>query len=657
VQVRQGRLNFTTMADIPEGAPVMTGIFSVLNYPAIILFDSGASHSFISAKFSAKCQLPFHHTNGGVTISTPGGRVATYQINRHVPIKFGSLIIKTTLIILGLDSVDIILGTDWLTRHQAVIDIAARAIEVHSPTCGETTLYLPDQGCTRSCAFVMIESPVERIPVVCDYLDVFPDELPGMPSDRDIEFAIELRPGTAPISKRPYRMPPAELAELKKQLQELLDKGFIRPSTSPWGCPALFMKKKDESLRMCVDYRPLNAVTIKNKYPLPRIDVLFDQLVGAKVFSKIDLRSGYHQIKIRASDIPKTAFSTRYGLYEFLVMSFGLTNAPAYFMYLMNSVFMPELDKSVVVFIDDILVYSKNEAEHTKHLHTVLQRLRDHQLYAKLSKCDFWLREIKFLGHTISQDRVSVDPDKVQEVMDWKPPTTVRQIRSFLGLAGYYRRFIPDFSRIAKPMTELLKKGVKYDWSQKCEDAFHTLRQHLTTAPVLAQPDNTKHFEVYCDASGTGLGCVLMQDNRVIAYVSRALRPHEQNYPTHDLELAAVVHALKIWRHYLMGAHCNIDTDHKSLKYIFTQADLNMRQRRWLELIKDYDLEVHYHPGKANVVADALSRKAQCNCKNMDARVTTLCDELCKLNLEVVSSGALNYISVEPTLQEQIVRA
>jgi hypothetical protein len=265
-----------------------------------------------------------------------------------VPIKFGSLIIKTTLLILGLDSVDIILGTDWLSRHRAVIDIAARAIEIHSPTCGETTLYLPNQGCNRSCAFAMIESPVERIPVVCEYPEVFSDELPGMPPDRDIEFAIELQPGTAPISKRPYRMPPAELAELKRQLQELLDKGFIRPSTSPWGCPALFVKKKDESLRLCVDYRPLNAVTIKNKYPLPRIDVLFDQLVGAKVFSKIDLRSGYHQIKIRASDIPKTTFSTRYGLYEYLVMSFGLTNAPAYFMYLMNLVFMQRMKTSIL---------------------------------------------------------------------------------------------------------------------------------------------------------------------------------------------------------------------------------------------------------------------------------------------------------------------
>jgi hypothetical protein len=350
-----------------------------------------------------------------------------------------------------------------MTHHRVVLDVAARALEICSPTSEDLVLYLPSKDSTQSCAFAMMESRVKKIPVVCEYADVFPDELLGMPLDRDIEFAIELQPGTTPISKRPYRMSPAKLAELKKQLHELLDKGFIRPSTSSWGCPALFVKKKDESLRLCIDYRPLNVVTIKNKYPLPRIDVLFDQLFGAKVFSKIDLRSGYHQIKIRASDIP-TAFSTRYGLYEFLVMSFGLTNALAYFMYLMNSIFMPKLDKFVVVFIDDILVYSKNKEEHAGHLHVVLQRLREHRLYAKLSKCDFWLKEIKFLGHTISQASIVVDPDKVQEVMNWKPPMTVRQIRSFLGLAGYYRRLIPDFSRIAKPITELLKKEAKFVW-------------------------------------------------------------------------------------------------------------------------------------------------------------------------------------------------
>jgi hypothetical protein len=417
VQVKQGRLNFTTLEELSEGAPVMTGTFLVFNQLALILFDSRASHSFISQKFSVKCQLPFYHTQGAFMIATPGGKIATNQLNRNVPIQLGSKTVKTTLLILGMDNVDIILGTDWMTQHQVILHVANRIVEVHSLTCGKFTLYLPSQETTRSCAFSMIELPLEKIPVVYEYADVFPDELPGMLPARDIEFAIELQPGTAPISKRPYRMPPAELAKLKKQLQELLDKGFIRPSTSPWGCPSLFAKK-DESLRLCIDYRPLNTVTIKNMYPLPRIAVLFYQLVGAKVFSKIDLRSGYHQIKIRASDIPKTAFSTRYGLYEYLVMSFGLTNAPAYFMYLMNSVFMPELDKFVVVFIDDILVYSKSEAEHAKHLHMVLQCLREHRLYAKLSKCVFWLKEIKFLGHTISQEGIAVDQDKVQEVMD-----------------------------------------------------------------------------------------------------------------------------------------------------------------------------------------------------------------------------------------------
>jgi hypothetical protein len=308
-------------------------------------------------------------------------------------------------------------------------------------------------------------------------------------------------------------------------------------------------------------------------------------------------------------------------------------------------------------FIDDILIYSKNLEDHARHLHVILQRLTDHRLYAKFSKCEFWLDIVKFLDHTISSNGISVDPSKVQEVLDWKPPTSVHQIRNFLGLAGYYRRFIPDFSRIAKPITELLKKGVKFSWNEKFEEAFHTLRAHLTTAPVLAQPDNSKPFDVYCDASGIGLGRVLMQDNRVIAYASRALRTHEQNYPTYDLELAAVIHALKISRHHLMGTKCNIYTDHKSLKYIFTQAYLNMRQRRLLELIKDYDIEVYYHPGKANVVADALSRKAHCFCLSVEAFIETLFWEMRKLNLEITPQGSLNHITVEATLKDSILMA
>ncbi|WVZ97699.1 hypothetical protein U9M48_043213, partial [Paspalum notatum var. saurae] len=282
---------------------------------------------------------------------------------------------------------------------------------------------------------------------------VFPEELPGLPPDRDVEYRIELIPGTAPISKRPYRMAPDELKELKTQLQEQLDKGFIRPSSSPWGCPALFVEKKDQGgKRLCVDYRPLNVVMVKNKYPLPHIDILLDQLAGPRVFSKIDLRSGYYQIKIREEDVPKTAFSTRYGLYEYLVMSFGLTNAPAFFMYMMNSVFINELDKFVVVFINDILIYSKNEKEHEEHLRIVLTRLREHKLYAKFSK-------LSFLGHILSEKGGAVDPSKVEDVLNWKQPETVTEIRSFLSLAGYYCHFIKDFSKTAKPMTSLTKKN------------------------------------------------------------------------------------------------------------------------------------------------------------------------------------------------------
>jgi hypothetical protein len=249
-----------------------------------------------------------------------------------------------------------------------------------------------------------------------------------------------------------------DLAELKKQIEELLSKGFVRPSSSPWGAPTLFVDKKDGSRRLCIDYRSLNEVTIKNKYPLPRIEDLFDQMRGAKVFSKIDLRSGYHQLKIRVEDIPKTAFTSRYGLYEFTVMSFGLTSAPAYFMYLMNKVFMEYLDQFVVVFIDDILVFSRSEEEHEVHLRLVLQKLREHQLYAKFSKCAFWLKEVSFLGHIITDGGIAVDPSKVRDVLNWSPPKNVPEIRSFLALAGYYRRFIEGFSKIVKPLTTLLEK-------------------------------------------------------------------------------------------------------------------------------------------------------------------------------------------------------
>jgi len=309
---------------------------------------------------------------------------------------------------------------------------------------------------------------------------------------------------------------------------------------------------------------------MKNKYPLPRIDDLFDQLKGARAFSKIDLRSGYYQMKIKEADVAKTAFRTRYRHYEFLVLPFGLTNALALFMDLMNRVFQPYLDKFVVVFVDDILVYSNSFEEHEEHLRQTLQTLRDHQLYAKLSKCEFWLKRVTFLGHVISVEGVFVDPQKVEAVLKWERPTSVTEIRSFLGLAGYYRRFIEGFSLIATPLTQLTRKNKKWVWLEECEKSFQELKRRLTTAPVLALPLGTEGFVVYSDASGKGLGCVLMQHGKVIAYASRQLKTHEVNYPVHNLELATVVFALRIWRHYLYGSRTQIFTDHKSLKYLMS---------------------------------------------------------------------------------------
>jgi hypothetical protein len=296
--------------------------------------------------------------------------------------------------------------------HKTLLDTASHTMHLDSPDHGIAVLQLSSPSITTPSHHHTTALSLEDIPVVHEFLDVFPDDLPGMPLERDVEFTIELQTNITPISKRPYKRTPKELAELKIQLKELSDKDFIRPCSSPWGYSALFVKKKDQVLRLCADYSPLNAVTIKNKYPLPHIDILLDQLAGGNVFSKIDLCSGYHQIKIRPEYIPKTAFSTRYGLYEYLFMSFGLAKAPAHFMYMMNSIFMRELDKFVVVFIDDILVYSKNEEEHEQHLRVTLHQICEHQLYAKFSKCTFWLKEVLFLGHVISAKGVAVDPTK-----------------------------------------------------------------------------------------------------------------------------------------------------------------------------------------------------------------------------------------------------
>ena len=569
-------------------------MISVYDHDAYALVDPGATHSFISVPFTERHQIESQPIDGRMVVSVPNGD--TMISGRIVP---GSRLViqnkdfPADLIVLGIHDFDIILGMDWLSKHRATLDCYKKEVRLVRPEepgvifrgirretapsliNAMTASKMLRKGCQGYLAFIVDRrqegTRLEDIPIIKEFPDVFPDDISGLPPDREVEFTVDLIPKTEPISIPPYRMAPAKLRELKAQLEDLLSKGFIRPRISPWGAPVLFVKKKDGSLRLCIDYRQLNRVTIRNQYPLPRIDELFDQLQGSRVYSKIDLRSGYHQLRVQESDVPKTAFRTRYEHYEFLVMPFGFTNAPATFMDLMNRVFQPYLDRFVIIFIDDILVYSGSSEEHSEHLRIVLQTLRERQLYAKLSKCQFWLDRVAFLGHVISAEGVSVDPQKIEAVVNWKPPKNVSEVRSFLGLAGYYRKFVEGFSKIAAPLTKLTRKDVKYDWVDACQQSFEELKSRLTSAPVLVLPNGRDGFVVYSDASRQGLGCVLMQNDRVIAYASRQLKKHEHNYPTHDLELAAVVFSLKIWRHYLYGVPCRIFTDHKSLQYIFTQ--------------------------------------------------------------------------------------
>jgi transposase InsO family protein len=637
------------------------------------LIDSGATANFVSSSWVYSHSVETREVSSeGPRVEVADGRVRSCTEKIQVELNLGGYCSEVTAYLFPLKSFDLVLGMAWLQAEQPSINWRTREV-VFTTRQGDVVTVKSQQDrpmkqvgllsemtvtelSTSSneelpekvlkelsdmtvqdlfhehqdefiCSLLEDIGDVPKVDVVVaaeavklleEYQDVMPEELPKvLPPRRGVEHVIEVVPGQVPPAANYHRIPKSWDDELQKQLQELKQLGLIRESTSPYGAPVLFVKKPgSEKLRMCMDYRALNAITIKNKAPLPRIDDLLDRLHGAKWFSKIDLKSGYWQVRISEEDVPKTAFTTRYGSFEWLVLPFGLCNAPSTFQALMNSIFFSQgLDAFLIVYLDDILIYSQTLGDHEMHVRLVLDLLRQHQLYANAEKCLFFQKELPFVGHVVSRSGVSMDPSKIAAIMDWPELKSVKDVERFLGLTGYYRRFIKNYAQLTLPLVALKQKDSVFHWGEGQQQAFAALKQAVTQAPVLTLPAHDKPFVIVTDASGRAIGAALMQDQgkglQPIAFLSRKLNDAETRYPTHEQELLALVYALKKWDYYLLGTVGNkAYTDHHPLRYFSTQPKLSMRQARWLGLFQEYDVYVDYIPGKHNVVADALSRRS-----------------------------------------------
>lgn len=607
----------------PQNKMLLPASISVNNTTLTMtaLVDSGAEDNFLDYNFALQAGLEIVPLSTPLVANALDGRLISKVTHCSEPIKLllsGNHQETLQLNLISSPQTPLILGYPWLKKHNPHFDWSNGKVKSWSSFCHLNCLQsaLPPAG-----SAIPPPAPPDLTNVPVEYHDlaeVFSKERAlSLPPHRPYDCAIDLLPGATLPSSRLYNLSKPEQEAMERYIKDSLDAGIIRPSSSPVGAGFFFVDKKDKTLRPCIDYRGLNQITIKNKYPLPLINSAFQPLHSATIFSKLDLRNAYHLVRIRKGDEWKTAFNTPLGHFEYLVMPFGLTNAPAVFQALVNDILRDFLNRFVFVYLDDILIFSSSAEEHVFHVRQVLQRLLENKLFVKAEKCEFHVESVAFLGYIIGSGQVKPDPSKIQAVVEWPQPENRKQLQRFLGFANFYRRFIRNYSSVATPLTKLTSSKLPFVWSPDAEQAFQTLKERFTSAPVLIHPNPALQFIVEVDASDTGVGAVLSQrspsDQKLhpCAFFSRRLSPAEQNYTIGDRELLAVKMALDEWRHFLEGAELPflVWTDHKNLSYIQSAKTLNSRQARWALFFGRFNFTLTYRPGSRNTKPDALSRQ------------------------------------------------
>uniref|UniRef100_A0A669C7S5 Reverse transcriptase domain-containing protein n=1 Tax=Oreochromis niloticus TaxID=8128 RepID=A0A669C7S5_ORENI len=584
------------------------------------LIDSGAEQSFIDASLAKKLGLTIEPLPHALRASSLNGQRLPDVTHVSEPVTLclsGNHIELISLFVFKAPLTPLVLGYPWLLQHNPLIDWQAGCVSRWGEGCHMTCLKSAIPSVGSSASPPQTPPDLTAVPSVYhELVEVFSkDRARSLPPHRPYDCAIDLLPGAPLPTSRLYSLSRPERESMEEYITDALAAGIIRSSTSPLAAGFFFVDKKDKSLRPCIDYRALNAITVKNKYPLPLLTSAFELLHGMKIFSKLDLRSAYHLVRIREGDEWKTAFNTHLGHFEYLVMPFGLTNAPAVFQALVNDVLRDFINHFVFVYLDDILIFSRSVSEHERHVKLVLQRLLQNRLFVKAEKCEFHVTTVSFLGFIIEQGDLRPDPGKVKAVLEWPAPPNRKQLQRFLGFANFYRRFIRDFSKIASPLTYLTSPKVLFQWGQAATEAFNHLKQRFASAPILSQPDLNQPFIVEVDASDTGVGAVLSQkvEGKLhpCAYFSCRLSPTERKYDVGDRELLAIKLALEEWRHWLEGTAQPfiVWTDHKNLAYLQTAKRLNARQARWALFFTRFNFSITYRPGSRNVKPDALSRQ------------------------------------------------